>query len=265
MKYIIYLLMAISIYSIEIKELSENKYLVKDYIHIENISPEQGRSRLIENMRREILAYVHGIKVNSNSISQSTSNGENTFDIVSSQSVDGFIIAERIINQARAIREDRFALELEVEFEIGKQKGAIDTSYNIFVSNLENIYRVGEEFKFQYELSKDSYVYIFIRDSQNNMYMYYPNVIHRENYIKEKNKVEFPPKEYSIYMSTGDKKEATESLIVIGARKPINFVGFEYKPDYGVSISNYENYIRQLIRMDKGDIVISEQVYKIIK
>lgn len=265
MKYIIYLLTVISVYSMDIEKLSQNKYLVKDYIHIENISPEKGKEILMENMRNEILAYANGININSNSIYQRDSNGNDNFDIVTSQSVDGFILGEKILSQKNNIIENRFVLELEVEFEIGKHEGDTDTNYNIFVSDVENIYREGENLEFQYEVSKDSYVYIFIRDKENNLYRYYPNAINKNNYIKANNKMRFPEKEYDICLSACGENESTESLLVVASKNPIDFVGFEYNTDYGIYMSTYENYIRQIIRVDKGEISINEQVYKVLR
>ena len=59
-------------------------------------------------------------------------------------------------------------------------------------------------------------------------------------------------------------KDSLVNIIVLAGKEPINFLGFKYSQDYGLSIGEYRDFIMQIVGIDKSKLVKYSSIYKIL-
>lgn len=265
-KAIIFCFLALSAFSMEIENRGKDIYLVKDQTDIvDDISPNKAKEQLLQSMRTELLKYVNGVDINSASIMERNSEGKATFDIFGEESIRGVILEEKIISEKRDFKNNRFLINMEVQMKVGKPKGEEDSTYRLNVAGIKNIYNQGDKLSMNIEVSKKSYIYIFIKDEHNKVYQYYPNKYQKDNLLKEKDILTFPKKElFDIELNSEKGKDTLENIIVLATKEPINLLGFSYDKNCGLETSEYRDFITQVIGIDKSMIVKHSEIYKVI-
>ena len=250
----------------EIENRGKDIYLVKDQTDIvDDMSPNKAKEQLLQSMRAELLKYVNGVDINSASIMERNSEGKTTFDIFGEESIRGVILEEKIISEKRDFKNNRFLINMEVQMKVGKPQGQEDSTYKMKVGGLREIYYNGDKLNVNVEVTKDSYVYIFVKDEDNKVYQYYPNKYQKDNLLKGKNILNFPKKElFDIELSSEKGKDTLENIIVLATKEPINLLGFNYDKNCGLETSKYQNFITQVIGIDKSLIVKHSEIYKVI-
>ena len=129
--------------------------------------------------------------------------------------------------------------------EVGKPKGEADGSYQIKVSNLRTIYNDGDKLNLNIEVSKDSYVYIFIKDENDKVCEYYPNIYQKENLLSAKNILKFPDSRIFDIELNANGKDTLENVIVLACKEQLNLLGFK-RDETGLSIGDYKDLINQI-------------------
>lgn len=265
-KLLISLFISLNIFSMEIKEIKKDTFVLKDSIDIQNTTESKAKEQLLQYMRAELLKQVNGVNVNTASLLDQDSTGKSRFNIFSEESADGIILEEKINSEKKTLVNNMFTIELEVQMEVGKQKGIQDSTYQMKVSNLKSIYNDGDKLELTIETSKDSFIYIFIRDENKKIYQYFPNEINKTNFIKTNEKLTFPEnKNYSIILSSGDKTETLENLIVLASKEPFNLLGLNYDNNYGVKTGEFKDLMKQIIKMDKSMLIKYSDIYKVVR
>ena len=255
-----------NIFCADIKKIGEDIYKIKDFTDVtNNLSPNEAKRILLENMRSELLKQVNGVDINSANIMERNSDGKAKFDIFNEESVNGVILEEKIISEKKDFKNDNFIINMEVQMKVGKPKGEEDSTYRLNVGGIKTIYNQGDKLSMNIEVSKDSYIYIFIKDEDNKVYQYYPNKYQKDNLLKGKNILNFPKKElFDIELSSNNSKDTLENIIVLATKEPINLLEFNYDKNCGLETSKYQNFITQVIGIDKSLIVKHSEVYKVI-
>ena len=255
-----------NIFCADIRKIGEDIYNIKDFTDVtNNLSPNEAKRILLENMRSELLKQVNGVEINSANIMERNSDGKAKFDIFNEESVNGVILEEKIISEKKDFKNNNFIINMEVQMKVGKPKGEEDSTYKLRVDGIKTIYNQGDKLSMNIEVSKDSYIYIFIKDEDNKIYQYYPNKYQKDNLLKGKNILTFPKKElFDIELSSENGNDTLENIIVLATKEPINLLGFEYEKDYELETSEYKNFITQVIGIDKSIIVKHSEIYKVI-
>ncbi len=250
----------------EQQKIGENIYKVKDFIDItDDVTKNQAQQSLLQNMRTELLKQINGVNITSTNISQRDSSGMVKFDMYGTEEVDGIILDEKVILEKKSIMNNKYILEMEVQMEVGKQKGEADQSYKMKVEGLKSIYNHGDKLNINIETTRDSYIYIFIKDENDMVYEYYPNVYQKENFLLAKSILKFPDNRiFDIELNTESNKDSLENIIVLASKEPINFLGFKYDSVIGLSVEKYKDFVKQLIVIDKSLIINYLNIYKIL-
>ena len=180
------------------------------------------------------------------------------------EEVEGVILNEKIISEIKSFEKNMFILKLEVQMEVGKQKGEADSNYQIKVSNLKTIYNDGDKLALNIEVSQDSYIYIFIKDENDKVYEYYPNIYQKENLLSAKNILKFPDSRIFDIELNSNGKDTLENLIVLACKEPLNLLGFKIDKETGLSSESYKDLIEQIIKIDKSKLIKYSGVYKVL-
>ncbi len=265
-KIIVFGFLSLFIYGADIDKRGEETYIVKDTVDIaDNISPNMAKEQLLQSMRAELLKYVNGVDINSASIMERNSDGKATFDIFGEESINGVILEEKVISEKKDFKDNRFLINMEVQMKVGKPKGQEDTSYKMKVDGLREIYYSGDNLNLNVEVTKDSYVYIFVKDEDNKVYQYYPNKYQSNNFVKENTLLKYPDtKIFDMILDSPKGKDTLANIIVIASKEPINFLGFKYNQNYGLNIGEYRDFIMQIVGIDKSKLVKYSSIYKIL-
>ena len=255
-----------NIFCADIRKIGEDVYSIKDFTDVtNNLSPNEAKRILLENMRSELLKQVNGVDINSANIMERNSDGKAKFDIFNEESINGVILEEKIISEKKDFKNDNFFINMEVQMKVGKPKGEEDSTYRLNVAGIKNIYNQGDKLSMNIEVSKKSYIYIFIKDEHNKVYQYYPNKYQKDNLLKEKDILTFPKKElFDIELNSEKGKDTLENIIVLATKEPINLLGFSYDKNCGLETSEYRDFITQVIGIDKSMIVKHSEIYKVI-
>ncbi len=265
-KAIIFSFLSLFIYAADINKRGEETYIVKDVVDItDDVSPNRAKEQLLQSMRAELLKYVNGVDINSASIMERNSDGKATFDIFGEESINGVILEEKVVSEKKDFKNDNFIINMEVQMKVGKPKGEEDSTYRLNVDGIKTIYNQGDKLSMNIEVSKDSYIYIFIKDENNKVYQYYPNKYQKDNLLKGKNILTFPKKDlFDIELSSEQGQDTLENIIVLATKEPINLLGFNYDKDCGLETSEYRDFITQVISIDKSIITKYSSVYKVL-
>ena len=152
-KIIFFSLVVANIFSMEQESINESTYILKDFTDItDDVSKNQAKQSLLQSMRAELLKQINGVSITSANISQRDSSGMTKFDMYGTEEVEGVILNEKIISEIKSFENNMFILKLEVQMEVGKQKGEADGNYQIKVSNLKTIYNNGDKLNLNIEL-----------------------------------------------------------------------------------------------------------------
>ena len=145
-KIIFFSLVVANIFSMEQESINESTYILKDFTDItDDVSKNQAKQSLLQSMRAELLKQINGVSITSANISQRDSNDMTKFDMYGTEEVEGVILNEKIISEIKSFENNMFILKLEVQMEVGKQKGEEDSNYRIKVSDLKPIYNSGDK------------------------------------------------------------------------------------------------------------------------
>ena len=263
-KFIFFSLMAINLFSMEQERINESTYILKDFTDItDDVSKNQAKQSLLQSMRAELLKQINGVSITSANISQRDSSGMTKFDVFGTEEVEGVILDEKVISETKSLKNNMFILELKVQMEVGKQKGEVDGNYQIKVSNLKTTYNDGDKLNLNIEVSKDSYVYIFIKDENDKVYEYYPNIYQKENLLSAKKVLKFPDNRIFDIELNSEGKDTLENLIVIACKEPLNLLGFKYDKEMGLNSERYKELVEQIIKIDKSELITYSSIYKI--
>ena len=112
------------------------------------------------------------------------------------------------------------------------------------------------------EVSKDSYIYVFIKDENDKVCEYYPNIYQKENLLSAKNILKFPDSRIFDIELNANGKDTLENVIVLACKEPLNLLGFEIIE--GINIGSYKSLAKQIIKIDKAKLIKYSGVYKII-
>ncbi len=261
-KIIFFSLLVANLFSMEQEKIKDNTYVLKDFTDItDDVTKNQAKQNLLQNMRAELLKQINGVSITSANISQRDSSGMAKFDVFGTEEVEGIILEEKIISEEKILKNNMFMLELKVQMEVGKQKGEADSNYQIKVSNLKTIYNNGDKLALNIEVSKDSYIYIFIKDENDKVYEYYPNIYQKDNFLLAKNVLKFPDSRIFDIELNAEKKDILENLIVIACKEPLNLLGFETVE--GINTGSYESLVKQITKIDKTKLIKYSSIYKI--
>ncbi len=254
-----------NIFCADIRKIEEDIYNIKDFTDVtNNLSPNEAKRILLENMRSELLKQVNGVEINSANIMERSSDGKAKFDIFNEESVNGVILEEKIISEKKDFKNDNFIINMEVQMKVGKSKGEEDSTYRLNVNGIKTIYNQGDKLSMNIEVSKDSYIYIFIKDENNKVYEYYPNKYQKNNYLKVKSILNFPKKElFDIELGIETNKDVLENILILAIKEPISFLGFDYNEEYGLNVFEYNNFIKQIVAIDRSKIVKYSVMYKV--
>lgn len=262
-KIIFFSLVVANIFSMEQESINESTYILKDFTDItDDVSKNQAKQSLLQSMRAELLKQINGVSITSANISQRDSSGMTKFDMYGTEEVEGVILNEKIISEIKSFENNMFILKLEVQMEVGKQKGEEDSNYRIKVSDLKPIYNSGDKLNLNIEVSKDSYIYVFIKDENDKVYEYYPNIYQKENLLSAKNILKFPDSRIFDIELNANGKDTLENVIVLACKEPLNLLGFEIIE--GINIGSYKSLAKQIIKIDKAKLIKYSGVYKII-
>jgi hypothetical protein len=133
------------------------------------------------------------------------------------------------------------------------------------VGGLRKIYYNGDKLNVNVEVTKDSYVYIFVKDEDNKVYQYYPNKYQKENLVKANEILKFPDTRiFDMILDSPKGKDSLVNIIVLAGKEPINFLGFKYSDECGLSIGEYRDFIVQVAGVDKSKLIKYSGVYKIL-
>ena len=264
-KIIFFSLVVANLFSMEQKKIGESTYVLKDFTDItDDISKNQAKQNLLQSMRAELLKQINGVSITSANISQRDSSGMAKFDVFGTEEVEGIILDEKIISETKSLKNNMFLLELEVQMEVGKQQGKADDNYQIRVSNLKTIYNYGDNLNLNIEVSKDSFIYIFIKDENDRVYEYYPNNYQKDNLLKAKDILKFPDSRiFDIELGTPEK-DTLENVIVFASKEPINLLGFKRDKETGLNAESYKELVEQVIKIDKSNLIRYSGVYKVL-
>lgn len=250
----------------EQQKIGENIYKVKDFIDItDDVTKNQAQQSLLQNMRTELLKQINGVNITSTNISQRDSSGMVKFDMYGTEEVDGIILDEKVILEKKSIMNNKYILEMEVQMEVGKQKGEADQSYKMKVEGLKSIYNHGDKLNINIEVTRDSYIYIFIKDENDKVYEYYPNIYQKENLLSAKSILKFPDSRIFDIELNAYGKNTLENLIVLACKEPLNLLGFKNEKETGLSSESYKDLIEQIIKIDKSKLIKYSGVYKVVK
>ena len=264
-KIIFFSLVVANIFSMEQESINESTYILKDFTDItDDVSKNQAKQSLLQSMRAELLKQINGVSITSANISQRDSSGMTKFDMYGTEEVEGVILNEKIISEIKSFENNMFILKLEVQMEVGKQKGEEDSNYRIKVSDLKPIYNSGDKLNLNIEVSKDSYVYIFIKDENDKVCEYYPNIYQKENLLSAKNILKFPDSRIFDIELNANGKDTLENVIVLACKEPLNFLGFKYDKEMGLNSESYKDLIEQVVKIDKSKLIKYSGVYKVI-
>lgn len=262
---IFFSLVVANLFSMEQEKINEVTYILKDFTDItDDVSKNQAKQNLLQSMRAELLKQINGVSITSANISQRDSSGTTKFDLFGTEEVEGIILDEKLISETKSFKNNMFLLELEVQMEVGKQQGKADDNYQIRVSNLKTIYNDGDKLEINIEVSKDSYIYVFIKNERDNVCEYYPNICQKDNLLLAKNILKFPDSRIFDIELDADGKDTLENVIVLACKEPLNLLGFKNDKETGLSSESYKDLIEQVIKIDKSKLIKYSGVYKVL-
>ncbi|MBC8384751.1 MAG: DUF4384 domain-containing protein [Candidatus Cloacimonetes bacterium] len=259
----------------EILKLENNLYQITTSVFIENITPEQAREKAVSEACKLAIEQVSGIEITGRtSLIQAESNDRITlehFSKLTNQTINGIILEKEIIKEENIVENNLVYKTVTVKLKAGKQTGEKDPYFNVDATLNKDYFRNGEEIQFEIKSSKDCFITIFNICSNDSVYVIFPNLYRKDNFLETNETFILPNKQdkikgisFPVNLLTG-KDEDTEMIKIIATKEKFDFSSSYSFSYYGTYKSALNNLYKQIIKIPRNEMEEFDLLYHIYK
>jgi hypothetical protein len=256
-RYLLFFLLFITTASFAQKQVVRN---VKGVASIVNISPEEARTKAIDQAKQEALRLA-GAEEWIQSFDFLEKREENKkFDeffhsLTAVQSM-GTVLDWKLVSETKQIDEFKnLVYEVVIDATVQLYKTRPDPEFNLTVKGINRAYKNLEKMTFEISPAKGGYLKIFLLDEARIVSILYPNAYEPVMALTEKQSYKFPQNPRFDYEVYTEKAEETNYLFFVYTRKNIPYNGAE-------SFSDFIEYVYTIEPADRFVSVEKIMIYK---
>ena len=238
----------------EFIELGNGWFQATESVMIENITPEKAKEIAIQKACRKAIEFYSGIEISGSVINIQAENQNqiliDNFSSITKQTAQGIIIEKEILKDEIISKENQLIKVITIKVKVDKQKGERDPSFQITANLNREYFKDGEDMELSVKSSKDCFLTILNRCSNDSVYVIFPNEYRKDNFVKSGESFQLPnskDKEIGLYFPVNllpNKNEDLEMIKVIATKQKIDFSSV-------YSFSAYGTYQTALIDLQK--------------
>ncbi|HEV8513357.1 MAG TPA: DUF4384 domain-containing protein [Cyclobacteriaceae bacterium] len=226
---------------------------------IVNISPEQARSKAIDEAKLDAL-HKAGVQEWIQSFDYLDKREEHNkftefFHSVTSVQTMGNVVSWKLKREQKRIDElnNHLIYEVLIDAEVKLYQTKPDLEFQISVNGIQPLYHSSQKMQFEILPNKDGYLSVFIIDQQQAVTQLFPNEKEKENKLTATTSYRFPLSPHFDYEVFTDLKEEQNYIFFLYTRQSIPFHGtsFDSLIEYIYAIEPQERFLS----MDKFRIV----------
>ncbi len=259
----------------KIEKLENNFFQITTSVLIENITPEQAREKAVLEACKITIEQVSGIEITGRtSLIQAESDNKITIDHFSkltNQTSNGIILEKEIIKEENIIKNNLIYKTVTLKIKVGKQTGEKDPYFNIEATLNKDYFQNGEEIQIQIISSKDCYITVFNICSNDSVYVIFPNLYRKDNFLKS-NEIFILPNEQDKIKGISfpvnllsEKEEDTEMIKIIATKENFNFASSYSFSAYRTYKSALNDFYHQIIKIPRDEMEEIDILYYIYK
>jgi len=259
----------------QIEKLEDNLFQITTSVLIENITPEQAKEKAVSEACKLAIEQVSGIEVTGRtSIIQAESDNKITIDHFSkltNQTSNGIILEKEIIKEENTVENNLVYKTVTLKIKVGKQTGEKDPYFNVEASLNKDYFKSGEEIKIEIKSSKDCYITVFNICSNDSIYVIFPNLYRKDNFLKSNETFILPNEQDEIKGISFPvnllpaKEEDTEMIKIIITKEKFDFSSSYSFSAYGTYKSVLNNLYHQIIKIPRDEMEEVDILYYIYK
>lgn len=233
---------------------------VKGVASIVNISPEEARTRAIEQAKQEALRLA-GAEEWVQSFDFLEKREENKkFDeffhsLTAVQSM-GTVVDWKLISEDKKIDEFRNLIyEVVIDATVKLYQTRPDPEFHLLVKGVRRVYRNLDKMNFEISPAKGGYLKIFLLDDARNVSILYPNEHEPAIELVSRQTYKFPQNSRFNYEVYTEKTDETNYLFLVYTKKDIPYKG-------GESFSDFIEYVYTIEPAERFVSVERISIYK---
>jgi hypothetical protein len=251
------------------------------YVGGQNITPEEGFKKALEDALNTAVEKVCGILVREETIrtlAETSLNSEliDQFSKLCSITKYGRVVDKEILE--RRLDGSSFTYFVKVKAVIVKENDLPDPNFQINLELSKPVFFVdkkgiGEEMNFKITANQDCYLYLFNLMSDDSVKLLLPSQLLPNNFYSSKSKIqEYEKKLEDIKMNVGltsGKEMLTEGLYLIALKEKVDFKsenfskdGTDYIPTYKAAIYDIQKWLMEIPNNKRTETL---KVYEIRK
>jgi hypothetical protein len=259
----------------KIKDLGNGWFEVTGTAVIQNITPEEARKLAIQDACKKAIECYSGVEVTGRTLLLQAESSERVlqdkFMQLISQTSQGIVLEKEVLNEEIKVEGNTLKKVVVLKVKVGKQKGEKDPYFNLKAELNKEYFKDGENLELAVIPTKDCYLTVFNICSNDSVYIIFPNMHRRDNFVKAGEKFKLPDESdekiglsFPVHLLPG-KEEDTELIKVIATKEPIMFSSFRTFSAYGDYQSALNELVNQLIKIPKSEIEEYDLVYSVYK
>jgi hypothetical protein len=259
----------------KIKDLGNGWFEVTGTAVIQNITPEEARKLAIQDACKKAIECYSGVEVTGRTLLLQAESSERVlqdkFMQLISQTSQGIVLEKEVLNEEIKVEGNTLKKVVVLKVKVGKQKGEKDPYFNLKAELNKEYFKDGENLELAVIPTKDCYLTVFNICSNDSVYIIFPNMHRRDNFVKAGEKFKLPDESdekiglsFPVHLLPG-KEEDTELIKVIATKEPIMFSSFRTFSAYGDYQSALNELVNQLIKIPKSEIEEYDLVYNVYK
>ena len=233
---------------------------VKGVATIVNISPEEARTKAIEEAKHEALRIAGAEEWIQSFDFLEKREADKKFDeffhsITSVQSM-GSVLDWTVVSEEKKINEFKnLVYEVNIDATVKLYKTRPDPEFHLDVKGISTTYKHLDKMNFEISPGKDGFLKIFLLDEARNVAILYPNEFERGIELTSKQTYKFPQNKRFDYEVYTDKPEETNYLFLVYTKKDIPYKG-------GESFSSFIEYVYTMEPAERFVSVERIHIYK---
>ena len=220
-------------------EMSEGQWVTLRLIRplSEDISLAEAKQRLRETARKKAVEEAIGLTstVSNLFVDQMAQIGSHESQRVSELNfvhniAYGHILDEEISYHTNSVGQGRVDLTIEYKAKVIKSKGSPDPSFRVSCTSEREVFQEGDQLSFSIRSTKDCYITVLNIAADNHVYLWFPNQISKNNFLKagtEKVLPDMKMKEHGIGIvlhGLPDRKMTGEMVLVVATPFQVPFI-----------------------------------------
>lgn len=199
---------------------------------ISNISPEEARSKAMQQARLNAIEQNCGVHLQSESmIKDFMLSGDFIRSLSYGQVIEEKIVKESVkIEQAAIDQPPHLTYQVEMQLAVLCEQGQPDPAFRLSLESAKKTFVSGEEMVLSVQSTQDCYLTLVNFASDNKVYILMPSALLKESFLPAQTKLEIPTeaqRSAGIHLSMAvlpGQSRSSEVILAVATKKKIDFL-----------------------------------------